>query len=497
MSTIIQRLGRFSADFIPEQLPPSVLQRVRLQHVNLAGAVRAVSGHPLAAALAGSGPAASVRRNAALGSWLEQDDVLFGGQTGAGAVPVAWALSEGHSIEALLTAVAMANEIAGRIGAATILGPGLGMSRPMVTAAAAAVAAARMLSLSAEQTSHAISLSLTSCGLPAVPRGVPADALRLGSAARSGLEAAFLARDGVRGDLGLLDDPAGPLSQQCWLPLRAAFTGLGQAWLSETLAFKLDPLALHAQVPVQGVREILNRHIKAADKRLRVDQVERIEISTTALSAAMARRHWPLRPSTVPHSIRHAVGVLVVNNELSTEHLTEGWLAENREQIGAVAGRVSVTQDAGRSVQWMTSLVEVATPLFAGITLDELKQVMQKARSQYGMASMKTRSGMLAWAKARPDRLYDRIRYSTGDLSTARLEELQFRCDTEVKLFTTRGGSWPERRSLPEGSPGWSWDDTVQRTLKRHGAPDVAGLLSAPASGNGSQWVASILASTA
>ncbi len=497
MSTIIQRLGRFSADFIPEQLPPSVLKRVRLQHVNLAGAVRAVSGRSLAAALAGSSPAAVVRRNAALGSWLEQDDTLLGGQTGAGAVPVAWALSEGRSIEALLTAVAMANEVAGRIGAAALLGPGLGLSRPMVTSAAATVAAARMLSLSAEQTSHAIALSIASCGLPAAPRGVPADALRLGCAARSGLEAAYLARDGVRGDLGLLDDPVGPLSQQCWLPLRAAFTGLGQAWLSETLAFKLDPLALHAQVPVQGVREILNRHIKAADKRLRPDQVERIEISTTALSAAMAHRHWTLRPSTVPHSIRHAIGVLVVTNELTTEHLDERWLAENREKIGAVAGRVTVTQDAGRSVQWLASLVEVATPLFAGVTFDELKQVMQKARRQYDVASMKSRSGVLAWVKARPDRLYDRIRYSTGDLGTARLDELQYRCDTEVKLFTTRGGSWPERRSLPEGSPGWSWDETVQRTLRRHGAPDVEGLLNAPGSGNGSQWVASILGSTA
>ncbi|MFT5684382.1 MAG: 2-methylcitrate dehydratase PrpD [Myxococcota bacterium] len=495
MSSIIQKLGRFSAEFIPEQLPPSVLQRVRLQHLNLAGAVRTVSDRPLARALSGDDPVASVRRNATLGGWLEQDDILLGGQTGVGAVPVAWALSEGRTIGELLTAVAMANEIGGRIGAAALLGPGLGAASPMVTSASAAVAAARMLSMSAEQTSHAIALAISACGLPTEPRGVPADALRFGHAARAGLEAANLARAGVRGDLSLLDDPAGPLSEQCWLPLRAAFTGLGQAWLSETLAFKLDPLALHAQVPVQATQEILRRHIKAADKRLRWDQVDRIEIRTTSLTTAMSRRPWSLRPSTVPQSIRHAIGVMVVSSELTSEQLTDDWLTDNRERIGDVAGRVSVTYDPARTAQWLTGLIEVAAPLFVGLTIDELRGVIAKARRFYGPLPSAS-GGALALLKARPDQLLERIRYSTGDLGTARLEELQFSCDTEVKLFTTRGGSWPERRSIPEGSPGWSWEDTVSRSLARHGAPDAADLLAASSSGDGGQWVASILSSS-
>jgi 2-methylcitrate dehydratase PrpD len=495
MSTIIQQLGRFSAEFIPEQLPPSVLQRVRLQHLHLAGAVRRVSDRPLAAALAGTGRAAAARRYASLGGWLEQDDHLLGGQTGVGAVPVTWALAEGHTIGELLTATAMANEVAGRIGAAALLGPGLGAASPMVVCASAAVAAARMMSLSAEQTSHAIALAVSGCGLPEVPRGVPADALRLGRAVGAGLEAASLARAGVRGDLGLLDDPAGPLAAQCWLPLRAAFTGLGQAWLTETLSFKLDPLALHAQVPVQATREILRRHIKAADKRLRVDQVDRIEIRTTSLTATLARRHWPLCPSTVPQSIRHAIGVLVATNALTPAELTDDWLADNRERITDVAGRVTVIHDPARTVRWLTGLVEVASPLLAGVTLDELRGVLSAARAHFGVPPA-TSGGTLALLQARPDRLLERIRYSTGDLSSARLDQLQLRCDTEVKLFTTRGGSWPERRALPEGSPGWSWKDTVARSLSRHAAPDAADLLEASASGDGSQWVASILQSS-
>jgi hypothetical protein len=103
---------------------------------------------------------------------------------------------------------------------------------------------------------------------------------------------------------------------------------------------------------------------------------------------------------------------------------------------------------------------------------------------------------VVALLRARPDRLLEQIRYSTGDLSDARLDELQFSCDTEVKLFTTRGGSWPERRAVPEGSPGWSWQDTVERVLARHGAPDADALLRAASSAKGRQWVASILKSS-
>ena len=389
----------------------------------------------------------------------------------------------------------MANEVAGRIGAAALLGPSMGAANPMVSAVAAAVSAARLMGLDAAQCSHAIALAIRGAGRPRQPRGVCADGLLYGAAALSGLHAAQLARDGVREDLGILDDTDGPLAEQCWLPLRAAFTGLGQAWITETIAFKLAPLALHAQVPVQATAEILRRHIKAADKRLRADQVDRVEVRTTSLTTGLALHPWSLRPTTVPHSLRHAIGVLVSANTITPEQLTETWLADNRDKIGHVAARVSVIYDPARTAAWLTGLIEVAAPLFAGVTIDELRDVLRRARAMYGPLPSAP-GGVLALLRARPGRLLEQIRYSTGDLADARLDELQYRCDTEVKLFTTRGGSWPERRAVPEGSPGWSWQDTVERVLARHGAPDSDALLRASLSDNGQQWVASILHSS-
>ena len=81
-------------------------------------------------------------------------------------------------------------------------------------------------------------------------------------------------------------------------------------------------------------------------------------------------------------------------------------------------------------------------------------------------------------------------------LTKVERQPAQLRADTEVKLFTTRGGSWPERRTIPEGSPGWSWGDTVGRVLDRHGAPDAEALMSASRTAPGAQWVASILGSS-
>jgi hypothetical protein len=43
----------------------------------------------------------------------------------------------------------------------------------------------------------------------------------------------------------------------------------------------------------------------------------------------------------------------------------------------------------------------------------------------------------------------------------------QLHLPVEIQLYTTRGGRWPERRSLPEGSPGSDWSHTRAFVLGR------------------------------
>ena len=521
MSTLLQRLAHWARDLSPGDLPPSVMARARLQHLSMAGAARAVRERPLAAALLTptkrktgapvvvgglAAPRDALRLHAALGGWLAYDDALFFGSTGTGAVPGAWSATGEHSLADVLTATVAANEIAGRLGACLVLGPTQDQAAAAVSAVAAATAVGLLEGLDADQLAHALALAL------ATPVTVPwhtlfggGDGKAMASAAPAlqGFDAVELAQRGVTGPLDALDARDGALGALCWVPLRNAFTGLGKAWLTSTLAYKMIPGSLHTHVAVQGVGEILRRHVKAADKRLRVDQIEKVVVRSGALGFGLeqlAIGHPGLDPAAIPFSMRRSIGVLGVAYEFGPAQLDPAWLAEHRDAIAELALRVEVQHDWERTTDLAEHLVDVAAPLLAGLTAGELRDVGARARSAFGFSlPFPAANDLIGIVRSRPDRMLDRIRHSSGDLGDARLDEWQFRYGAEVRLFTTRGGCWPEDRALPEGSPGWPWEKTVSGVLAKYAGADEGGaelgkgLLDADLSTPAAAWVGSLL----
>jgi hypothetical protein len=288
--------------------------------------------------------------------------------------------------------------------------------------------------------------------------GGEARGLAAGQAALAGAEALELAQAGVEGPLSLLDPGAGLLEAWSWVPLRNALTGLGSAWLTRTWGPRLVPAGAFCQVPVQAVGEVLRRHIKAADKRLRADQVDKIEIragAPTWTTEALFERAGAADPTAAVYSTRRSVAALVVASELGPAQTDPAWIEKNAEAIGEVARRVELTHDWSRTYTLLETLVTQLSPLFAGLTRDELRQAGAMARATYGALPAPTLLEAAEMLRRRPDQLWEKLSRSPSDLSSARLEDWQFRFDVEVKLHTTRGGTWPERRSLPEGSPGW------------------------------------------
>lgn len=515
MSTILQRLARWARDLTPSDIPPSVMLRARLQHLSTAGAVRAVKGRPVAHALArvsrgggktpritggSSSVREAVRTHAGLASWLSYDDTLFLANASPGGVSAAWAAAEGHTLGEVLCATVVANEIAGRVGASLLLGPAQGPANAVVHAVASAAALGWLQGLDADELAHALALSMS---VPATGTwhaalgGGMGRAMLAANPAVAGVDAVAQAQAGVKGSLDLLDARDGLLGALSWAPLRAAFTGLGSAWLTETLAFSLIPANLWHQVPIQSVGEILRRHVKASDKRLRVDQIERIEVSTTAFGWALEQKmadHPGLDPASVPLSLRRSVGALVVAYELGPDQLEPAWLEKNRDDISEVARRVDVSHDWRHTLKLVDHMVDVLSPLLAGVTSAELVQASHLAKASFGLSLPRPGAAeLLGVLQSRPDRLLERLKHSSGDLSHARLREFQFQYGSDVKLYTTRGGSWPEQRSLAEGSPGWPWDQTVEAVLAKYaGADDPKGgaaLMSAETTGAGGEWV--------
>ncbi len=479
MAGLIARLAQWACALTAADLPPSVASRTRLQLLGLAGAVKAARG-----ALAANEPgdarlvtAAHPREAARLHAALAHgyDDALFVGGSGAAAAAAAWACATDQDAagvtesgvtesgvtvsrvtgSSLLCAMVAANEVSGRVAASMLLGGGA----PMTAAAvAAAVAAGRMRGLDPGQMAHALALALCSAAeLPDAVRFGPGAPWAAGAAAVAGFDAVNLAAGGAAGALDALDAADGVLAARTGAPLRGAFTGLSRAWLTDTLTYKLMPGALPIHAPVQATLEILRRHVRAANKRLRVDQIEQIDVLATAPTVELERRsarHGGLDPAAICGSVSRAIGVAAVAQELGPEQLTRGWLERERERIFAVARRVTVRHDPSRSRALVTLLVQAAGPLLAGVQPEEAWPVISRL-----LGGGPTLEAARERLRLRP--LLARLQYQSGDLGDARLDEWQPRLSASVRVHTTRGGAWPEEREVPEGAPGWPWEETV------------------------------------
>ena len=132
------------------------------------------------------------------------------------------------------------------------------------------------------------------------------------------------------------------------MPLQHAFSGLGKAWLTETVSFPRWPGPAVWHAALDCVDEILARHIKAADKRLRADQVTRLQVHLPAPAVALDRwssRHGLRTPDGLAHALRHAIGALIVEHQLGSSELQAERWPERVERYGEVASRVTVDHD--------------------------------------------------------------------------------------------------------------------------------------------------------
>lgn len=480
METAAARLATWARSIRPADVPPDVMRRTALLHLSMAAVVRSADldapadlltrGDRSEAALS-----AAARRSAA----REFGDFGFFGHPTAGAVLGAWAAIQGHRIDELLAATAVAAEVAARIGTATMLEPEAGEGRVFLSAAAAAIATAWLRDLSPEETTNALTIAL------ARPRRLDAREVRsigartelVAEAVLTGANGASLAARGDGGDPNLLDYPDGLPGVPTWHPLRVAWEDLGRVWLSRALVFRLQPVAPWALTAVQGFHEILRRHQKAASKRLRVDQVERIEVRLDHL-AWMRAQPAPAADripddGLLPFSIPHAIGVLAAAHEDGPALYDEALLRDRAADILSVAAKVEVRPDLGLTVQRMRGVSRALAPLMAEVPRRKRGQMARSVlREALANVPMPDRSDWASFLRSDPLALVEGALeappsgMSVGDPN--RPGGLHIPAPTFLRLYTSRGGWWPERRSVVEGGPEYTVDDLTRDVVQKY-----------------------------
>ncbi len=365
-----------------EDIPSRIVEKAKTQILSMLGAVYASAGADVAGPLgrfAGAGHGAkeatlfpsgqktsaqaAIFTNAALSMALDYDDYLFAGHTGHSAVLVPLALAEklGLGGKDLLVAQIAANEVEGRIGASVILGPLNGQLWSFIHLAGGALAAGKLLGLSADRLASALGIAFLqpNHGLMAGFFGSESKALLASTTATAGVQAAELAAEGLEGFREILEHPQGFVQAFSPQPLMGAYRGLGRAWVTDTLCVKIYPGCAYVDTLVDCILDI------AAAEPIDVHEVVAVRIAATPLTIGMDLLSAPhLRgaatsPVTLTFSVPYNAAVALLHNELTPRQLRRECIADPR--IWSLASRVQLTLEPE-----LTDHMRDASPLKPG-----------------------------------------------------------------------------------------------------------------------------------
>jgi 2-methylcitrate dehydratase PrpD len=358
--TLCEELGGWAVGLRPVDVPADVRERAELQALSIA-AGRAAGEEAAApfAAVAPDGPAGEVYRSAAASIAHDWDDYLFMGHTGHSAVPAAAAFAA--DTERRLLAQVAANEVAGRLGAALFLGPHNGQFWASIHCASAAVAGAVGLGLDAGRAAHALAIALYQPPYGMWPgfMGPRSKLLTAAEPAAAGARAALLAAEGVDGALDTIEHPRGVLAALSFAPRPAMLGGLGEVWLTDTLAFKRLPGCAY----LQSVAEA------ALAAGVAADDVAGVDVEAGWLTCEMEElgSGAGLTPVGVNFSAALSVAVALLAGRLTPAELDPDWLERNEEAIRALAARVSLRHDPALTARTLLGTLEAGASPDLGI----------------------------------------------------------------------------------------------------------------------------------
>ena len=286
------RAARWAVELDYHEIPRPVRRAAKAQLTGTVGAALRTRGHPIgdridaATRTADRGPATFLggRRtdpepaavgNAALSLGLGFEGSILGGSTGTSCVfvPLAYGEAVGADGDELLTAQIAANEVAGRLGAATTVGPFSGGNAVWIHAAGAAVGRAVIEGDDAETLAEALTLALSQPGRPIGQSWGDSDSghLAAGDPIRAGIAALENARAGLAGPQTLFDGDGDLLSTLSARPVEGYLSGFGERWHTAATSVAAVPGSVPLAAATEAALEARGRFDRG---RTTIDRVE-------------------------------------------------------------------------------------------------------------------------------------------------------------------------------------------------------------------------------
>jgi len=351
--TVSEQLAAFAAGVDAKALPARVRETILLLMIDVAGLCVAGRGFDYIAAAVGSagskGRATAIGHAGALGPYdaalingtaahgEDYDDTFEGGPVHAGAVivPAVLAAAEhrGLSGAAVMKGIAAGVEVMCRMSLVAPQATHKACFHPTAIfgAPAAAVGVAAALDLPPEKITNAIGIagSLASGIIEYLADGSSTKRLHAGAAAQSGIRAAFLAEGGFSGPKTALEGTHGfykafaPSKTPDFKPL---LDSLGNAWVTETVAFKPYACGTMTQPFIDCAIELARAGVRAGD----------IESMVCEVGEGTVHRLWePLKQKQAPpngyaakFSTPYCIAVGFLDGKAGFEQFTDARVAD-------------------------------------------------------------------------------------------------------------------------------------------------------------------------
>lgn len=390
--------------------------------------------------------------NACYSVAFDFDDYLFAGHTGHSAVCAALAYGEttGASGRDVLTAMAAANETGGRLGASLLFGPHNGQMWAYIHLIEGACAAGRLLGLDERRMRDAIGIAFTQPVYPLMPAFMGPDSKLLipASPTVEGVRAAELAAAGWTGAPAILEDRQGFIRRFNEQNLDWMLSGFGEAWVSDSLSYKVVPGCAYIDTAVDATAEVAAGFAEGHGRPLTAADVDEIRVRcgmfTSGMEsfATMYRSSHRLMPISVNFSVALSLGLMLTSGELSAPYLSHAYLDENRDAIERTAAKVRLEHDPEMDERAASAAES------GGFSLRALLSGAPQSRDFPGMS--------------------ERLRELGGGQEPAgkTLRGVSFEGYTmafpaEVSVRTTGGDELTALQEIPLGGSGRPWDETL------------------------------------
>lgn len=372
-SAILENLGQWAAALQFTDIPSRVVEKIQLQILTTISAAASSPWHQpskavliakksqsqgnalIFATLDRMAPSDAVFVNAAFAMSLDFDDYMLAGHTGYSAVlvPLAYA----RTIEEVIVAAAVANEIMGRISTNCFIGPLNGQMSSYIHNIGAAVSLGKILKLSPRQMTCAMAIALYQPNFCLVP-GFFNEGTKTVTASiplEQGIAAANLAAAGLSGPADLLDHGLGFSNYFSFANFPGLYDGLGKVWFSDTLCYKRFPGTSYVSAGVEAAI------LASKGIPLRPEDVYSVDVQTTFLSSILdqlgadAIHRSPLDANAINFSLRLSIAAALRFGDLTPAILHPEVLKTEGDNIREIAGRINIAHDWNQSFEMINA----------------------------------------------------------------------------------------------------------------------------------------------